>query len=89
MLLGIDHIELIVTDLEESSGFFAAMGFEVVRKTPHHGGSAELKPAGDGQPVFEIHAVVGREVPGINHIAFPGRRRREVPPGAERPWNRL
>jgi glyoxylase I family protein len=70
MLLGIDHIELIVRNVDESVDFFTTMGFGVVRRTPHHGGSAELKLPGEGQPLFEIHTVEGQEVPGVNHIAF-------------------
>ena len=70
MIKGIDHIELIVRDLDEYVAFFKTLGFEMVRETPHHGGSVEMKPPGDGQPVFEIHQVVGEEVIGVNHIAF-------------------
>ena len=50
--------------------FLKTLGFETVRETPHHGGSIEMKPPGAGQPVFEIHQVVGEEVIGVNHIAF-------------------
>ncbi len=70
MILGIDHIELVVSDLEKSISLFEKMGFELTLRTPHHGGSAELKLPGDGQPVFELHSVEGGENPGVNHIAF-------------------
>jgi len=70
MILRIDHIELVVSDLEKFIGLFEKMGFEVILRTPHHGGSAELKLPGEGQPVFELHSVRGEENPGVNHIAF-------------------
>ncbi len=70
MIKGIDHIELIVRDLDDYVSFLKTLGFETVRETPHHGGSIEMKPPGEGQPVFEIHQVIGEEVIGVNHIAF-------------------
>ena len=70
MIRGIDHIELIVRDVDEHVSFFQAMGFELLQRTLHHGGSAELKAPGEGQPVLEIHTVTGEESIGINHIAF-------------------
>ena len=70
MITGIDHIELIVRDVDEFIRFFELMGWEVVKRTRHHRQSAELKRPGDDQPIFEIHELGVEEVPGINHIAF-------------------
>jgi len=70
MVNRIDHIEIIVRDAAEYIAFMEALGFEVVTRTSHHGGSAELKLPGEGQPIFEIHQVEGEENPGVNHIAF-------------------
>lgn len=70
MLLGIDHIELIVRDVDESVAFFQKMGFELLSRTLHHGGSAEVRLPGEGQTIFELHTVHGEENPGVNHIAF-------------------
>ena len=70
MITGIDHIELIVRDLETYISFLERLGFETVRRTDHHGGSIEMKPPGAGQPVFELHQAHGEEVIGVNHIAF-------------------
>lgn len=70
MINRIDHIEIIVRDAEEYIAFLEKLGFEVVTRTTHHGGSAELKLPGENQPIFEIHQVEGEENPGINHIAF-------------------
>ena len=69
-VLGIDHIELIVRDVDEFVEFYQKLGFEVLMRTSHHGGSAELKLPGENQPVFEIHTVSGEENIGVNHIAF-------------------
>jgi glyoxylase I family protein len=70
MILGIDHIELIVRDVDQFVAYFQRLGFELVRRTDHHGVSAEVKLPGPGQPIFEVHQVQGEENPGVNHIAF-------------------
>ena len=70
MVLGIDHIELIVRDVDEYVEFYQKMGFKLLLRTGHHGGSAELQLPGENQPVIEIHTVTGEETIGINHIAF-------------------
>ena len=70
MIRGIDHIELIVRDVEEFVAFFEKMGFKVLTRTSHHGSSAALQLPGENQPIFEIHQVSREENPGVNHIAF-------------------
>jgi catechol 2,3-dioxygenase-like lactoylglutathione lyase family enzyme len=70
MIRGIDHIELIVRDVEAHIAFFEKMGFKVLTRTSHHGSSAELQLPGENQPIFEIHQVMREENPGVNHIAF-------------------
>ena len=70
MIRGIDHIELIVRELEEYVAFMKTLGFEELTRTSHHGKSVELKAPGEGQPIFEIHEATGEEVIGVNHIAF-------------------
>ena len=70
MLQGIDHIEIIVRDIEESVAFFQKMGFQLLTRTSHHGQSAELQLPGPNQTIFEIHQVDGEENIGVNHIAF-------------------
>ena len=70
MVLGIDHIELIVRDVDEFVECYEKLGFGVLLRTAHHGGSAELKLPGENQPVLEIHNATGEESTGINHIAF-------------------
>jgi len=70
MIRGIDHIEIIVRDIDESIAFFQKLGFKLLTRTTHHGKSAELQLPGPNQPIFEIHQVSGEENIGINHIAF-------------------
>ena len=70
MIRGIDHIELIVRDVDEFISFFEKMGFKVITRTSHHGSSAELQLPGENQPIFEIHQATGEENIGVNHIAF-------------------
>ena len=70
MVRGIDHIEIIVRDVEEYIAFFERMGFKLLTRTTHHGSSAELQLPGNNQPIFEIHQVGREENIGVNHIAF-------------------
>jgi catechol 2,3-dioxygenase-like lactoylglutathione lyase family enzyme len=70
MIRGIDHIELIVRDVDEFIAFFQQLGFQLLTRTSHHGASAELQLPGPHQPIFEIHQVSGEENIGVNHIAF-------------------
>ena len=70
MVRGIDHIELIVRDVDEFVAFFEALGFKLLTRTVHHGASVEMQLPGDNQPIFEIHQVGREENIGVNHIAF-------------------
>jgi glyoxylase I family protein len=70
VIVGIDHIELVVRDVKKHVEFFEKLGFKVLTWTEHHGGSAEVQLPGEGQPIFELHACEAQENPGINHIAF-------------------
>ncbi|MFQ5899293.1 MAG: VOC family protein [Candidatus Methylomirabilia bacterium] len=70
MVTQVDHIELIVDDLEGYVRLFQAMGFKLLSRTTHHGVSVELQLPGPNQPIFELHQVEGEEVIGVNHIAF-------------------
>ncbi len=70
MIDGIDHIEMVVRDVQKHVAFFETLGFNLLSWTDHHGASAELKLPGANQPIIEIHEVLEEENPGINHIAF-------------------
>jgi glyoxylase I family protein len=68
-ILGFDHFQFIVKDYEESVEFFKKLGFELVRTTEHHEGSAEFR-IGPGGPIMEIHASERNENPGHDHFAI-------------------
>ncbi|MCL4535895.1 MAG: VOC family protein [Bacteroidetes bacterium] len=70
MITSIDHIELVVRDVEEEVGFLEKLGFRVVRRTPHRGGSVELQLPGPHQPIVEIHKVREGEAIGMNHLGL-------------------
>ena len=75
MIKGIDHIDIAVKDVEAAIEVFQKMGFELLCRTVHEGGAAELKLPGANQPIFELHPVrlhykYHSATPGIYHIAF-------------------
>lgn len=70
MVTQVDHIELIVNDIEGYIRLFQAIGFKLLSRTTHHGVSVEFQLPGPNQPIFELHQVQGEEVIGVNHIAF-------------------
>ena len=70
MLKRVDHIEIVVRDVNEMAEFFSKMGFEEIRRTEHHGGAVEMKLPGPDQVIFEFHTMEMQENPGVNHIAF-------------------
>ncbi|MFC1909026.1 VOC family protein [Chloroflexota bacterium] len=70
MVSSVDHIELVVRNVDEFVQMFEKLGFKLISRTPHHGGSAELQLPGPNQPIFEIHKAMGEENPEMNHIAF-------------------
>jgi catechol 2,3-dioxygenase-like lactoylglutathione lyase family enzyme len=53
MLTGIDHIDIAVDDLEQWTAFLEAIGFAVIRRTSHGGGSVELHFPGVEKPFLE------------------------------------
>lgn len=70
MIRGVDHIELIVRNLDEYIGFLETLGLEMLTRTTHHGDSVEMGFPSQEFPIFEIHQVTDEEVIGVNHIAF-------------------
>jgi glyoxylase I family protein len=66
----VDHIELVVNDLDGFIQLFDAMGFQELSRTTHHGLSVEFQLPGPNQPIFEMHQADDEEVIGVNHIAF-------------------
>ncbi|CAG0955394.1 partial methylmalonyl-CoA/ethylmalonyl-CoA epimerase, partial [Anaerolineae bacterium] len=70
MITRVDHIEMVVPDIDIVAEFFKKLGFEEVRRTAHHGSAVEMRLPGQDQVLFEFHTGHATEVPGINHIAF-------------------
>lgn len=72
MIQGIDHIEFVVRDIDETAEFFTKLGFTEIRRTTHGGGSVEMRVPGTGENpiVFEFHLGMPGERAGIDHIAF-------------------
>lgn len=74
-LVGIDHIDIVVTDPEAMAAFFVAAGFTEHRRTDHGRGSIELRFPGPGeQPVLELTSPLdanGKSRPlGLRHMAL-------------------
>ena len=72
---GIDHIDIVVADVEAMTVFFEQVGFTVLRRTGHGGGAVELRFPGSGrQPVLELTSAVdgnGNARPlGLRHMAL-------------------
>jgi catechol 2,3-dioxygenase-like lactoylglutathione lyase family enzyme len=74
MLTGIDHIDIAVDDLELWTNFLQAIGFTVIQRTDHGGGSVELKFPGTDKPFLELTSTSrpdGTKHPaGFRHIAL-------------------
>lgn len=74
MLTGIDHIDIAVEDLDKWTAFLEAVGFTVLKKTSHGGGSVELKFPGVDAPFLELTSTTrpnGTRYPaGFRHIAL-------------------
>lgn len=74
MLTGIDHIDIAVDDLEKWTGFLESIGFSVLRRTSHGGGSVELRFPGVDTPFLELTSTKrpnGTTFPaGFRHIAL-------------------
>jgi catechol 2,3-dioxygenase-like lactoylglutathione lyase family enzyme len=74
-LQGIDHIDIVVADLDAMATFFETVGFTVIRKTEHGGGAVELRFPGTGrQPILELTSEVdgsgNRRPLGLRHMAL-------------------
>jgi catechol 2,3-dioxygenase-like lactoylglutathione lyase family enzyme len=70
MITRIDHIEIVVNDVDQEVKFLETLGFAVFRRTPHRGGSVELVLPGPDQTIIEIHKQREGEPLGLNHLGF-------------------
>ena len=68
-ILGLDHMQFVVKNFEESVEFFKKLGFKLEKTTEHHEGSAEFRIT-PGGTVLEIHASERYENPGHDHYAI-------------------
>lgn len=67
MILGIDHAEILVKELEKSVEFYKLLGFEVVNWTEEER-TVELRAGEISLDVIEVSEK--RPEVGLNHIAF-------------------
>lgn len=72
---GLDHIDIVVEDVQVMRAFFESVGFELIRQTEHGGGAVELRFPGNGdQPILELTPVVGpngtKRPLGLRHMAL-------------------
>ncbi|MFC1935487.1 VOC family protein [Chloroflexota bacterium] len=70
MVLKVDHVDIVVRDLDKHVEFYQMLGFQVVARTSHAGGAVELRLPGPNQPIFEFSQASGIQNIGIRHIAF-------------------
>lgn len=67
MILGVDHVEILVKDLEKSVEFYKLLGFEVVKWTEEER-TVELRAGEISLDVIEVSEK--RPKAGLHHIAF-------------------
>ena len=68
MLKFVDHIDMLVQDLDAQVEFLEKLGFVIKRRLPEHGNAIEMQLPGD-EVVFEMRACGSKE-PCIRHVAF-------------------
>lgn len=69
MLKFVDHIDILVKDLENQVEFMTKLGFIIKRRLPEHGNAVEMQLPGENQVVFEMRDC-GDNEPCIRHIAL-------------------
>lgn len=67
-LLGFDHIDFTVKDLDEAIAFYGKLGFTLVRRLDHGGESAQMLIGSEGV-IVDLHLARSTQNPGYNHIA--------------------
>ncbi len=67
--LGLDHVHLIVKNLEEAIEFYEMIGLEFVEHTEHARKACMMRTPG-GKILYEIQEAGTIENPGLNHMAF-------------------
>lgn len=69
MLKFVDHIDMLVEDLEAEVAFLESLGLVIKRRLPEHGNAVEMQLPGEDQVIFEMRPC-GEKQPGIRHVAF-------------------
>lgn len=66
----VDHIAFIVENPERTAEMLANFGYEVKRRTAHHGGSVEVESPKQPGLVIELCAKRPQDTIGFNHACF-------------------
>lgn len=70
MIIGIDHIDLCVGDLQAAKKMYEKLGFRVLRETEHVGGAIELVHPDMPMTIMELHTATEEWPIGLRHIGF-------------------
>lgn len=70
MLLRMDHVDVVVEDVEGARNFLERLGLQVVRRLDHHGVAYEMRLPGENQVTLEIHDAAHAGDVGLRHLAF-------------------
>lgn len=70
MITRVDHIDMRVSDLEETEAVLAGLGLKVLRRTGAPRSSVEMALPGEDQVVFELRPAGADGKTGVHHIAF-------------------
>lgn len=66
----IDHIAFVVEDPEKTAEFLAKFGYEIYRRTPHHGGSVEVEHPQQKGLIIELCKKRPQDSVGFNHVCL-------------------
>ena len=68
----IDHLAFRVSDLDETQAFMEKLGYEVKRRTTHHGAALEMFSPKQPEVTIEFTILVESkgETPGFDHACF-------------------
>jgi 4-hydroxyphenylpyruvate dioxygenase-like putative hemolysin len=70
VILGIDHLDLQVEDIDKTVALFDKLGFQEIRRSNSGGLAVEMRLPGESQPTFDIRQVKEGGTPGVRHVAM-------------------
>lgn len=86
----IDHIAIRVVDPDKTADFLSKIGYQVTRRTTHHGVAVEVQSPDQPGLILELTALIERdgvmEVPGIDHLCFTVETEDDLTDLAEAGW---